>query len=707
MQQRTLPLLLLQVAIKIMGTTRTSSFIFFFFLFWTLTRRMAAPNEIGESGITPGLRSGLLFRPKGPLILATGVWTAVTRFQQQEVQKQAEVIRQQFRQIDQALQFENEGNVNQTAEGLRNQQFMTEMRRMWGQEKAWMEAELKIGEAEVRELRNELRLSRRARGLINALGDGLKWLFGTATEADTKRLHKDIKRLDVGVGKLRHVAELQATLIGTLTRNQKASSRNLAVLAQKAMDLEQSLEITRLADHITMRNIRREVDFSRALSSAIRTASAEVMNFHHEVKRITRALTHTQQGIVTTTVMPPATLTKTLKDIANHLPDGWVPALPDSATPAKIYKFLDLSAIPFGDGWEVHVRIPLHYKPYSQFHLYQVSAIPTHLPNSSIAFKTEIPAEYFAISGDQRLHIEAQDEDISRCRTADGHTMCLGLTPLINERREGCLYQSYRDNKESAEQECRRILVQPEPQIRQITEDKWLYVLPQQEAFTMRCAGEEQPTKVFHLQGTGVFSLPPACAALGDHYIVPAHLRRQSQRPEEIHLQNLTNFKIKIDQSNFEQSTSPEPHLNQTVLQQIINDAPSKNFKNPTLAELQERMRDLQTPTSSGFPTSFLNHTSLSLGAVSTIGLIGLVVFGCTRRRRSSKKHRPTRNCPDVPVPSAPIHPDWESFSQMQARLAHLESVTREMQMKMERIMRQEETLENLRQKCDHIAALV
>ncbi|KAF0297820.1 hypothetical protein FJT64_020148 [Amphibalanus amphitrite] len=35
--------------------------------------------------VIPGLHSGLLFQPRGPLLLATGVWTAVVRNQMNNV----------------------------------------------------------------------------------------------------------------------------------------------------------------------------------------------------------------------------------------------------------------------------------------------------------------------------------------------------------------------------------------------------------------------------------------------------------------------------------------------------------------------------------------------------------------------------------------------------------------------------------------------
>ena len=126
--------------------------------------------------------------------------------------------------------------------------------------------------------------------------------------------------------------------------------------------------------------------------------------------------------------------------------------------------------------------------------------------------ETEVPSKYFAILRAQRLHLEASQEEIDKCRQTKGHTMCLGLTPLIKERREGCLYNAFGDDHEKAAQECSSVLVQPKPQLHQVTKKKWLYVFPQEEAFSMQCTGEAQHMKTFRLQGTGVFSLPVGCA---------------------------------------------------------------------------------------------------------------------------------------------------------------------------------------------------
>ena len=657
-----------------------------------------------EDELVPGLRNGLLFKPRGPLTLATGSWTAVIRFKQSHVQAQAENLRGKLLKIDGALQMmQTRWNQDQSPdEEFRGGKFVGGITGMWQRERAWMETEIQEAEAEIRELRTELRLSRRARGLINAFGDGLKWLFGTATEEDTRKLHKQIEGVDAKVGKLHHIAELQTTLIGSLTKEQRTNTRNIAILANKTMELERLLTDARQVTQATTTNIRREMDFSRSITSAIRTAGAAVITFRQEVKQITQAMEHTQQGRVTPVIMSPSTLKTTISSITAHLPDEWIPAVPRSAAPADIYKFLDIRAVALADGWEVHIHIPIQYRPYSQFQLYEVTAIPTHFQNLSYAIQTVVPAKFFAISRDQRLHLEAKEHDIDHCKQASGRTMCHELTPLIKETREGCLYHAYRDDRKKSAEECERIVVRPEPQIYAITSQKWIYVLPRAETFSMQCTGSSQPTQGFRLQGTGVFSLPPGCAAMGDHYIVPAHLRRQSRWTGELKLSELTHFKIDINISALTTKSVGQKPINETMLTKIMERMPQPGKKNPTLNELNERIenwKDHVDGEADYSPNSYITHTSLSLSTLGVLGVIGLIFLACRHSRRPS--HQPVPQSVILPtLPQInPTNPDQcaAEMSEIRARLTKVEERASELQNGLLQISRQQADIEQLK----------
>ena len=74
--------------------------------------------------------------------------------------------------------------------------------------------------------------------------------------------------------KLHHMAELQTTPIGSLIKEERTNKRNITLLAKKSANLETTLAITRRADHLIMRNIRREIVcvgfFSAPVAKAIK-----------------------------------------------------------------------------------------------------------------------------------------------------------------------------------------------------------------------------------------------------------------------------------------------------------------------------------------------------------------------------------------------------------------------------------------------------
>ena len=57
--------------------------------------------------ITPGLRNGLLFEHRGFLTLATGKWTAVIRFRQQDTEQKADTLRRHSTLIEDVVQKKN------------------------------------------------------------------------------------------------------------------------------------------------------------------------------------------------------------------------------------------------------------------------------------------------------------------------------------------------------------------------------------------------------------------------------------------------------------------------------------------------------------------------------------------------------------------------------------------------------------------------
>ena len=157
--------------------------------------------------------------------------------------------------------------------------------------------------------------------------------------------------------------------------------------------------------------------------------------------------------------------------------------------------------------------------------------------------------------------------------------------------------------------------------------------------------------------------------------------------------------------------TDPEEQIARVLVhtqQGIVKAAPRNDVSDPTLVELQEQLRKWAQPAAfEEPPMKILNHTSLSLGAASTLGLIVLILFFCISKRRNTGKHNLPPSPPHMPVPSAPVHPDFDHIPNLQARLVRLETIITELQLKLERVAQHEMALESLKRKCEQITALL
>ena len=654
--------------------------------------------------VVPGLHSGLLFRPKGTLLLATGSWTAVVRFRHDEIRKQAEALRGQFQEITKTLTGLHTLQIKKAdidQEERRKLRFISNLLDIWYREKIWMETEVEAAEQEIMDLKTELKLSRRRRGLIPFIGDGLKWLFGTSTEKDTERIHKEVRKIDAKVGELHHIAELQATLIGALTKEQAENKRNIILLAERTAGLEDQVFQAETARN----NIRREIDISQAVTSAIRTAGAAVMAFRHEVQKIVQAMAHTQQGKVTPTILHPRSLRATLRDIKQHLPAGWAPAVTLSDTPAEVYNVLDIVAIASKDGWEVHIQIPIKNQNYGDFFLYEVTPIPTHFINSTMALQTEAPAKFFAISQDQRLHIDITQADVAPCKQTARKTICSRLAPLIEESRSGCLYNAFRDDRAGADRDCTRRIVRTAPHIYALSGKQWLYALPQEEMFAVQCAEQDQLGAGFRLQGTGVFSLPPGCAAIGDNYIVPAHLRGE-RKSQDFELDNLTHFRISLNISSLLARLPTTKSLNQTALRNLIENLPKTEEEEPKLTELQQRIENFgKQSTGDEGGSMFISHTSLSIGTVGIIGVTVLAVIFC--RRNANANTHVVQTLPAVPTQIQAEPNNAALCAALQVRVENIEQMVRLSHKDEARLTKMERQVDHLQKQYEEIAPLL
>jgi len=142
----------------------------------------------------------------------------------------------------------------------------------------------------------QVAVARDKRGLINILGYGLKYLFGTADAKDVKRLTRVCDDLHEFKAKMTHAAEQQLTHIRTLDEVTRQKVRNTVELTRALRDSirNTSLKLNRVeADLLdTQEAISKQVKFS----AAIREIEMAILDLRFSITQIQESLDVTSNG---------------------------------------------------------------------------------------------------------------------------------------------------------------------------------------------------------------------------------------------------------------------------------------------------------------------------------------------------------------------------------------------------------------------------
>lgn len=596
--------------------------------------------------------SGLLFQPAGQLVMATGRWTLVVRLDDKEIGKQKDKIRAQIAGITDALadtrrQLPKGGHGGREEEELqRMSRFYGAVERSWMREKEWMLHEMNAAERRISGVLRGGNQRRRTRGLIPFIGAGLKFLFGTATEEETTRLHKEVKGVQVEAGRLRHIQKLQATLIGRLAKEERQGRRDLHALANKTNQIISMMASSRDQSRAVHRHLRQEVDVTRAVGAAARTAGAAVLTFKQEAEVLTRAMAHAQDGRLVADIISPRAMEHALSAVRTHLPNGWTLALPDSLWARQGFGGLTVSTVPLSEGFEVHIRIPLAQTEVGRFELYRVAALPSSLSNRSVGVRTETAANWFAITPNQRFHLELGGEDLEQCQRTEGWVSCENLPRAIQEGRDGCLYQAFRRNEVAAKRSCTRRVVPLRWELKRIGRQHWAYTFPNEEAVYLQC-GDRVADGSLRLQGTGVVEVPSGCAAVGDHFLIPAHLEGGQTVVEGPQLEDMAIFDTTTSLKQILQQVGSAGDEKDTRLDvaliEISDRLPDEAIVNSTIEQVSEALKNDYQATAAhddayDWRNGLKEHGPLTLSTIGIVGLMAYAVRACVQRRGGDRQ---------------------------------------------------------------------
>jgi hypothetical protein len=163
---------------------------------------------------------------------------------------------------------------------------------------------------------------RNKRGLIDVLGYGLEYLFGTADDKDVKRLTRVCDDLHAFKTKVIHAAEQQFTYIRTLDEMTKQNVRNTFELTRALRDSIKniSLQLNRVEADLLDTQVAMEKQMR--YSAAIREIEMTILDLRFSITQLHESLDVTSNGKLSSVLINPYNLSEILQQVSLQLPTG-------------------------------------------------------------------------------------------------------------------------------------------------------------------------------------------------------------------------------------------------------------------------------------------------------------------------------------------------------------------------------------------------
>ena len=384
--------------------------------------------------------------------------------------------------------------------------------------------------------------SRSPRGLINAGGKLLKFLFGTATQEELNDQENIISSLNKLTEEERNKINLHSSILNmtSLRLTDLEESQNEVIKALNSLDADfASLKI------VLERNEKSVADTVQLLgmTSAISYISSCMNDLFDILEEFHEGLVSLRQGQLSHKIISPEML---LKIIASLTIKGLRPIWPaaNKYIPAY-YKYTEVVPIASDDIAFV-IAIPLLGEPEINLQLHQVMTLPYPVSKEAVVTFGSLP-EYFAISDDHSLYIELNDLD--SCREYKKIFICPITQAIHKESLNSCLYALYLNK--NVNKFCKKHLSGPLEAPKLISDGHgWLYATSNPIDLTITCPGSTRTITIN--TGVGRLNLENSCRITSKYSVIPASINyRANNLTLEFQIEFTLNL-TKVEQTEIE-----------------------------------------------------------------------------------------------------------------------------------------------------------
>ena len=349
-------------------------------------------------------------------------------------------------------------------------------------------------------LGNELHL-RKKRGLINAGGNVLKFLFGVGTEDDMANFNKKIDKVASDSKVLLHLSEIHTSVLKDMNHSVQKNIKGLGDVTIKLANAVDSFRKWKLNVYSLL-----------SLSSYARTIHAEFAQTRHLVGELLQSIHQLGKGQLHPALVKPSLLLTTLINIHSQLPPGLDYLLPPTVKSIqKFYEFCHLQIMAGNEMLRLRIKIPLSQKTES-FQLFKIIPWPTTNENSS-ALIVETSTDYFAMSTDNKSYVELTESELEQCIDYVTIKVC-DITVMIYEKPyETCAYALFNGHQPNPETCIRKVVINPRSRFIFVKEEGlWVYNVPRTIELKITCP--QTPARIVttkRITGIGRIILESGC----------------------------------------------------------------------------------------------------------------------------------------------------------------------------------------------------
>jgi len=309
------------------------------------------------------------------------------------------------------------------------------------------------------------------RGLFNAGGYALKWLFGTPTSEDLENVNSKVEELKLVSGSLKNSRQTQLTLLkdmnAKLVTNTRAINEIMTKLSSSAKQFElASSQIT----NGTMTRLFIVLKFStmiRHLDQLVDEAKLRIVEFRHALELV-------NAGKISSKLLPPHEFINILNNIEKVIPPHLKLVIP--ITEEDLFLYYDLctvQAVATLSGIKLFVTVPLSSTD-RQFETYKVNVIPLYQPKLKHWLKWKVESDVLLISKFRQCYTPIGVDSLGKCRNSFFY-LCPNSISVLHHTVDSCLFSLFMSS-ELVTSKCPRILIEniTNPYLLQNGND-WIY----------------------------------------------------------------------------------------------------------------------------------------------------------------------------------------------------------------------------------------